>query len=1420
MSRLIWAAAAVAAFVARLFAQSESRQPGLIVHVRDAATSVVMLAPSPAGTWPDGESPDPRIESGKFTLDYRGLLTVPREGKYRFSAFVRGRLKLTINGTSVFGAEAADGHPAAGEGLTTLSSDWIMMPADPVAFICEFQKSAGSARLQLLYESEDFGRVPVPAGVFSHDDASATPELEASLAYDRGRALYEKERCTGCHTRTDSPPMRPGPDLTKIGARAKEAWIFEYLNDPEAHRTGVEMPLFFEPGTVSASERADLARYLSQLGSNALDKKRPRHTPDPANGKIQFALRGCVACHNSPEGANTPETMPRAPLYAPGSKYHNEVALARFIEAPLEFHPAGTMPDLKISKEESLDIAAFLMKARDPQYEKPILPLEPGDSASDSQDRGLQLVHGRGCLSCHSIEGETDGSNIQVPLNDVKKPQDAFRAKHATRPHGRVPIYKLNDGEITDLAAYLSTPALKQPSKSTARDAARMINSMGCLQCHSRNGEGGGLAELQKTALGPDLEDRVEQVAPPDLSGVGSKLRPEWMAEMFHKPDVRARGWLQVRMPHFGNITKDLGRGFAALDGEEWISAPLSNPDDPTIGVIGQDLIGKKGFQCTACHDLAGWEASVAFADARGPDLTLSPKRVREHWFERWLLDPQALSPGTKMPTFFPGGQSTLAGRHGLDANGQIKALYQYLSMGSNAPLPAGLANQDGWSWVVEGSPALIRTPFDEAPRAICIGFPGNEHYPGGVSIGYDAGRGRIFKIWKGGFLRMNGTQWTGQHGPYPHPEGKIIWTAPDDFGQMIITKDPGPAPPAGIAAKPPVFKGYKLEQGAPVFQSEVFGPSGEAVEVQTKILASTSRDVARVDRIISVRSQPAGTVLWVPLLTSDRTQNYTSIELHGSPGSVAAKAVTVPEGPMDRYYARIEGPTGGEAATVQITVHIGSVGSSPRDALPMGPSTWKPAPVTAFDAAPLVGASFDGQPVRGEKPFALEEKSYTIEQLPVPEETVLQGGGLDFLPDGSLVICTRRGEVWILKNATREPSLFKWSRFANGLHEPLGLKVVDGRIFVLQKPEITELIDSDGDGVADRYVCINSGWDLSTNFHEFAFGLEYDKGSFYGTLGLAIIPGGATRPEQVFARGSAFRAGMDGSFEVLALGARTPNGTGLGADGELYYTDNQGDYIPACKLTEVRKGEFYGQRFALPDRNAKVDVVPPVCWLPYGVVSQSASDILYMNQGGSFGPFDGQLIVGDLTNSQLLRVQLETIRGRRQGAVWIFRRGFSSGVERFTFGPDSRLYVTQTTGGWGARGGRLFSLERVAFNGTVPFEMKRVQLLKDGFEIEFTKPLAAGDPTGGNSSAKVPTAVVDQFHYHYWATYGSPEIDRKSHKVTSFQISTDRRRVTLKVEGMIKDRICEIKFRNVTSVDGEPLVHPDVWYTLNEFPE
>lgn len=1377
-------------------AAAGEERAGLLTTVEAASgESWNAVFPKVAGVWPEGHAPHPSIPSERFTVRWSGSVRIPRAAKYRFSAIVRGRFVLEIGGKRWIGTEAADGHPGAGADAVLLEGPWGALEPGDLALTASFEKTGSAGRVQLLWESEDFARVPVPAKVLFHDVQAESEALALDRARDRGKALYEENRCTACHVRAGARSPEKGPDLTNAGTRLRAPWLLRWLEDPAAVRPGTPMPRMFTDDVAGAREREDVVRYLTQATPAEPPKPAPKgHQPDAARGKVAFAARGCVACHEveALPARSSGDTGP-VTLREIGAKYEPR-ALAAFLENPAASHPGGRMPSVALDSREREDVAEYLTTLVDDRAE-PALEASRDDAASI--ERGRAIVRAR-CLSCHEVRGEIATELGAVAL-DAGLPNGRLGCASGEPPAPRKPSYTFAEGDRRALTAYLSSPARPAPSESLTHDAARTLDQFQCLQCHERDGEGGGLYERQVRFVGESSASRIQQASPPDLTGIGSKLRSEWMREMFER-GTRARPWLETRMPHFGvESVARLAEGFAALDGEE--AAEEFQPAPPRVGagIAGRDLVGKDAFNCIACHDLAGASASVAFPDTRGPDLTLTPSRVRKKWYRAWLLDPQALSPGTKMPAYFPGGASVLEGRHGLDAEGQMEALYEYFSLGEKAPLPAGLGNVKGWSWVPAGRPVSLRTPLDGAPRSICVGFPG------GVSFAFDAERGRLHAWWQGGFLRMDGTQWTGNHGPYPSPEGTVLYRA-EGMGVPMRWFEVGGAE---VSPLTPRFLGYSMRAGNLAFETRWSDASGRALTVSERWVGGPPRGLTpegtRLDRHVAVDSVPAGLALRL---------------LAAEGASMRVHALSLPEGAaleregndgLTRTWVSI--PASKAPRGIEFSVAV-TYDAAPKPAGAL-PESWtsERRGADAFEAAPRVAATFDGVPVKGEKPFALEEKCYRIESIPVPNEIILQGGGLDFLPNGSLAVCTRRGEVWILENATLDPAKHRWRRFAEGLHEPLGLKVVEGTIYVLQKPELTRLRDSDGDGVCDRYETVSAGWGLSTNFHEFAFGLEHDgHGNFYGTLGLAIIPGGATRPEQVFARGGAFRVGEDGSFEVLALGARTPNGTGLGPTGELYYTDNQGDYIPACKLTSVKRGEFYGQRFALPDRDAVVEVTPPVCWFPYGHVSQSATDVLLEDRDGRFGPFTGQLLVGELTNSQVLRVQLETVRGREQGTVWIFRRGFASGVNRLCFGPDDALYVAQTTGGWGARGAKLFALEKVVYEGRLPFEMQTVHLTKDGFEIAFTKPLA--------KEPAVSDASVEQFRYHYWATYGSPEIDRKAVKVTRVWLSPDGKTLTIECPGLEKERICEIRLRGVTSRDGDPLAHAECWYTLNEFPD
>jgi hypothetical protein len=174
------------------------------------------------------------------------------------------------------------------------------------------------------------------------------------------------------------------------------------------------------------------------------------------------------------------------------------------------------------------------------------------------------------------------------------------------------------------------------------------------------------------------------------------------------------------------------------------------------------------------------------------------------------------------------------------------------------------------------------------------------------------------------------------------------------------------------------------------------------------------------------------------------------------------------------------------------------------------------------------------------------------------------------------------------------------------------------------------------------------------------------------------------------------------------------------------------------------------------------------------------------------------------------MRVALEKVNGRYQGACFPFRSGFQCGVNRIVFGPDGKLYAGETARGWGSVGGKSYGLERLEYTGVLPFEMYAVKLTKTGFDVSFTKPL--------NSATVGKGAVaVQSYTYNYWGTYGSPEEDHKAEPVNGVTVAADKKSISVTVSNLRPGRIYELHLPDVRANDGSPMLHPDAYYTLNE---
>ena len=457
----------------------------------------------------------------------------------------------------------------------------------------------------------------------------------------------------------------------------------------------------------------------------------------------------------------------------------------------------------------------------------------------------------------------------------------------------------------------------------------------------------------------------------------------------------------------------------------------------------------------------------------------------------------------------------------------------------------------------------------------------------------------------------------------------------------------------------------------------------------------------------------------------------------------------------------------------------------------------------------------------------------YIREEIPLPPGEVMELGSIALMPDQKIAVTSRRGDLWICTGAYgSDLKQVTWSKFAEGLHEPLGMFWKDGWLYLTQRPEVTRIKDSDGDGKADTFETINSDWGIKGDYHEYTFGSDPDKN---GDIWTVLCLTGSFTAESPY-RGWALRITPKGEMIPTCSGIRSPGGIGFNAEGDVFYTDNQGPWNGSSSLKWLKPGSFQGNpqgnKFyadtkaigprptepndksrILSERKRIPEFVPPAVVFPHAKVGHSPSGIAADTTGGKFGPWEKQLYVGEQTKSEVQRVCLEKVNGLYQGAVFHFLKGFEAGIVPVRQAEDGTLFVGGTNRGWASSGTKAFTFERVRWTGKTPFEMQTISALKDGFEVTFTEPV---DPA---TAGKAESYSMDAWTYIYQAEYGSPEVDQARPKITAAEVSADKKKVRLKVDGRVQGHVHHLKAAGVKAASGAKLWHDEGWYTLNEVP-
>ena len=456
---------------------------------------------------------------------------------------------------------------------------------------------------------------------------------------------------------------------------------------------------------------------------------------------------------------------------------------------------------------------------------------------------------------------------------------------------------------------------------------------------------------------------------------------------------------------------------------------------------------------------------------------------------------------------------------------------------------------------------------------------------------------------------------------------------------------------------------------------------------------------------------------------------------------------------------------------------------------------------------------------------LSTKKSAYVVDQITLPSENPYKSwfrlGGFDFFKDTTkAAVSNWNGDVWTVSGIDKDLNELTWKRVATGLFHPLGLNIVNDSIYVVGRDQITKLVDLNGDGEIDFYECFNNDVEVTWNFHEFTFDLQSDEaGNFYYSKGAPVRNGGRGFDYVAKHNGTVVKVSPDGkSSKVFATGLRAPNGISVRKDGQVTTGDNEGSWMPQCRLNLVEEGGFYGVMNTAHRKVLPKTYDPPICWFPKSVDNSGGGQAWV--ESDKWGPFKNDLLHLSYGTCSVYKVLYEKVNGIPQGGVVRLPVNFSTGIMRARFNDgDGQLYVAGLRG-WQTSAAQDGAFSRVRYTGaslTIPRAMK---VVKDGIEITFTNPLDKEE------AEDVQAYAISQWNYKYSEAYGSSDYSVKdpakkgqdSVTIKSATLSKDGKTVKLQIPSIKPVMQMRIKIDILDAADNE--VFYEIYNTINEIPK
>lgn len=582
------------------------------------------------------------------------------------------------------------------------------------------------------------------AYVFTFDQFNLEQDPDEHLVHG-GLLLLAELNCTACHAAPEGwqerLKLKQGPNLGAVGTRLDADTLWLMVRSPQTRKKGTQMPGLFA-GEEGDDEKVEaLVEYLGSL--KAETPKMPMGNAD--RGKELYHKVGCVACHEPALDVRPPKVAAGVEVEKPGNASvpialadaYDVNALAHFLHDPLSVRPAGRMPDMRLSKQEAADLAAYLHIGRvaEKAVSRAALKIPP-----QGVEKGRQLFESMNCVACHKTGGETSPApKAAKALAGLNAEEGCLAEKQASG----VARFDLNALQKRSLKLALAMLQKEAAPKLTAQEKIDwQMTRLNCYACHDRNHKGGPEEprKLYFDVNDPTAESLGELAhLPPALDIVGRKLTKDWFEKILWGIGGSVRPYMNTRMPNFGREqTEMLITEFMEADVSPTpVSIDVSGLAKHHRAEAGRQLIGAKGLACVSCHGLKDRKSL-------GPPvirLTHTVERLQPEYFKELLLNPQVTQPGTVMPPMFMARKN---------ADKEIESLWTYLREIEGQPLPEGLMSAEDFELKpdVAKRPIIFRSFIDGVgTHAIGVGFPG------GLNAAFDAKSSRWVLIWKGRFL-------------------------------------------------------------------------------------------------------------------------------------------------------------------------------------------------------------------------------------------------------------------------------------------------------------------------------------------------------------------------------------------------------------------------------------------------------------------------------------------------------------------------------------------------------------------------------------------------------------------------------------------------------------------------------------------